>query len=105
MIRHVVLYSYRSDIPDEVINKIYEDLDKVSAKLPGRLSYSWGKTDGYDKGCKGYTHSLVMDFEDEKARELFMTDPERAALSKREVLPRMVGGSEGVVWLDFAWNK
>jgi hypothetical protein len=101
MIRHVVFYSYRSDVPDAEIQKVYEDLDKISEKLPGRLTYTWGKHDGYDQGHRHYTHCLVVDFVDEKARNLFMTDPERAAFSQREVASRMNGGKDGAVWMDF----
>lgn len=104
MIRHVVFYSYRDDVPDSDIQKIYEDLDTLSARLPGRLSYSWGKYDGYDDGHQHYTHCLIIDFKDEAARHLFMTDPERLAFAQREVATRMNGGKNGALWLDFKWN-
>ena len=43
MIRHIVLYTYHHDTPEEVITKIYEQLDEISKKLPGRLAYTWEK--------------------------------------------------------------
>ncbi len=101
MIRHVVFYSYRKEISEAEIKKVYEDLDKISAALPGRLNYTWGKHDGYDQGHRQYTHCLVVDFKDKAARDLFMTDPKRAEFSNREVAPRMQGGKEGAVWMDF----
>lgn len=103
MIRHVVLYSYHSDISDEIIDKIYQDLDEISARLPGRLSYTWGKYNGYENRNKTYTHCLVTDFADEAARKAFIDDPVRVAFSKREVLPRMINGVDGLVSFDFVW--
>ena len=103
MIRHVVLYTYRSDIPEADIAKIYHDLKKICERLPGQLNYSWGKCDQSDglNMNRGYTHALVTDFKDKAAQKAFMEDPERVALSKNEVVPRMVGGIDGVVSFDF----
>ena len=42
MFRHIVLYTYKSDIAHEQIRKIYEQLDTISGNLPGRLTYTWG---------------------------------------------------------------
>jgi hypothetical protein len=105
MIRHVVLYTYRSDIPAEEIAKIYRDLQAICKRLPGQLNYTWGKYDT-ENGLtmnKGYTHALVCDFADRVAQKAFMEDPERTALSKHEVVPRVVGGAEGIVSFDFCF--
>ncbi|MBP9841431.1 MAG: Dabb family protein [Simkaniaceae bacterium] len=104
MIRHVVFYKYRNDISDEVIANIYNELEKISAKLPGRLSYSWGKYDSYEGRNQGFTHCLITDFIDESARNLFLDDEARVLFSKKEVLPRMVGGLEGIISFDFSWH-
>lgn len=104
MIRHVVLYTYQIDIDESIIYKIYTELDEISARLPGRLSYTWGKYDSYEGRNKGYTHCLVADFADEAARRAFIDDEKRVEFSKREVLPRMVGGVDGLVSFDFIWN-
>ncbi len=103
MIRHVVLYTYRSDIPDEVIAKVYQELDEISARLPGRISYTWGKYDSKEGRNQGYTHALVTDFADVAGQEAFLNDPVRLAFSKREVMPRMVNGAESVISFDFVW--
>ena len=103
MIRHIVLYTYRHDIPEEEIAHIYHHLKKICARLPGQLNYTWGRCDKLDglNMNRGYTHALVTDFKDKAAQKAFMEDPERVALSKNEVVPRMVGGTEGIVSFDF----
>ena len=101
MIRHVVLYTYQKDIPEAVIANIYQELERISAGLPGRISYTWGKYDSNEGRNKGYTHALVTDFVDEAGRDAFMHDSQRLEFSKREVLPRMVGGVDGLVSFDF----
>ena len=104
MIRHVVLYKYHKDIPDEVIQGVYEKLDEISARLPGRLSYSWGKYDSYEGRNQGFTHCLITDFSDEAARKAFIDDPVRVLFSKEEVQPRVVDGINGIISFDFTWE-
>jgi len=77
--------------------------NKTHSRLPGRISYTWGKYNSYEKRNKTYTHCLVTDFVDEAARKAFIDDPERIQFSKREVLPRMIGGLDGLVSFDFVW--
>ncbi|AHE68137.1 Dabb family protein [Legionella oakridgensis] len=105
MIRHVVLYTYRSDIPDATIADIYAQLDKISARLPGRLAYTWGKYQSEEGRNKGYTHALVTDFIDTAAQKAFLLDPIRLEFSQREVIPRMVNGVDGLVSFDFVWHN
>lgn len=101
MIRHIVLYTYQADIPESVIEGVYRKLDLISARLPGRLSYTWGKYHSDEGRNKGYTHALVTDFADEAAQKAFLLDPVRLEFSKQEVLPRMVNGLDGLVSFDF----
>ena len=107
MIRHVVLYTYRKDIPDEVIAKIYKELGEITARLPGQSGYTWGKYDAENglNFSKGYTHCLVTDFADRAAQIAFNLNPERLEFSKREVQPRVVGGADGIISFDFIINQ
>ena len=88
-------YSRRRDC------RIIRELDEISARLPGRLSYTWGKYDSDEGRNKGYTHALVTDFADEAAQEAFLKDPVRMEFSKREVLPRMPNGVDSLVSFGF----
>lgn len=104
MFRHIVLYTYRVDCSDEEISQVYQELDKISARLPGRISYSWGKYNSHEGRNRGYTHALITDFIDEHSRNLFIDDEVRIEFSRREVLPRMIDGVNSIVSFDFAWN-
>jgi len=103
LFRHIVLYTYKKEISPSDIAKIYHELDVISARLPGRISYSWGAYDSHEGRNKGYTHALIADFEDKAARDAFINDPVRIAFSKKEVLPRMVDGVNSIVSFDFLW--
>lgn len=104
MFRHIVLYTYRADCSDEEISQVYQELDKISGRLPGRISYSWGKYNSHEGRNRGYTHALITDFIDEHSRNLFIDDEVRIEFSKREVLSRMVDGVNSIVSFDFEWN-
>ncbi len=105
MIRHVVLYAYRSDVPASTIDKIYNDLDAISTQLPGRLSYTWGRYNSDENRNQGFTHCLVADFADEAARDLFINDPNRQAFSKQQVLPHTTDGVNSIISFDFVWPE
>ena len=83
----------------EEIAAIYDELDEISAKLPGRLSYTWGTNVSKERRPQGHTHCLVTDFVDEAARDLFINAPDQKALSLNKVLPNMVDGLRSVVFL------
>ena len=101
MFRHVVLYGWKSSLSLDEIAAVYQELDEISAKLPGRLSYTWGTNVSKEGRAQGYTHCLVTDFADEAARDLFINDPARKALSLNKVVPNMVDGLKSVVSFDF----
>lgn len=101
MFRHVVLYTYKHEYPDLEIAQIYRELDAISARLPGRISYTWGKYSSHEGRNKGYTHALITDFVDEHSRNLFIDDVRRIEFSKREVIPRMIDGVNSIVSFDF----
>ena len=101
MYRHVVLYAWKSSLSLEEIADVYRELDEISAKLTGRLSYTWGTNISKEGRAQGYTHCLVTDFVDEAARDLFINDEARRALSINKVVPNMVDGLNSVVSFDF----
>ena len=103
MIRHVVLYAYKPEFSDADITKIYTDLDEISKRLPGRLSYTWGKYDSHEGRNQGFTHCLVADFKDASARDAFLNDPVRLEFSKKEVLTRTLNGVDSIVSFDFVY--
>jgi hypothetical protein len=104
MIRHIVLYTYKKDIEESVIQRVYKDLDEISARLPGRLSYSWGPYKSPEGRNQGFTHALITDFADEKARDAFLYDPERVAFSNAMVIPKMIDGVKSIISFDFEWS-
>jgi hypothetical protein len=105
MIRHIVLYTYQPSVSYQTIVDIYTELDKISSRLPGRLSYTWGEYQSPEGRNKGYTHALVTDFANVAAQNAFLNDPIRLEFSQREVIPRMIDGLGGIVSFDFFWGK
>jgi len=105
MYRHVVLYSWKSSLTFDEIAVIYQELDEISAKLPGRLSYTWGTNVSEQGIAKGYTHCLVTDFADKAGLDYFVNDPARKALSVNKVVPNMVDGINSIVAFDFIWTS
>ena len=105
MYRHIVLYTYKSDCTAEAIAGVFNELETISRRLSGRLSYSWGPYKSHEGRSRGYTHALITDFADEAARNAFIDDEVRVEFSKREVLPRMVNGADSIVSFDFEWDE
>ena len=104
MIRHVVFYTYKDSCTKEEIEKVYNNLDAISARLPGRIGYTWGPNTSHEGRNQGYTHCLVADFKDAAARDLFIEDPARVELAVKQVLPRMTNGVDSIISFDFEWH-
>ena len=54
MFRHIVLYAYRAEYSEKEIQEVYEELERISGRLEGRLSYSWGVYDSHEGRNCGY---------------------------------------------------
>ena len=101
MIRHIVLFKCKPELPPAEIESVFEALAALQNKVPGLVEFESGinnSPEGYDRG---YTHAFTMGFTDEQARDAYLQHPEHAK-ARVVILPILQEAPEPVLVVDFS---
>jgi hypothetical protein len=71
--------SFTESFEIEYIKVLFESMPQ---KIKGVISVEWGVNDSPEHINKGYTHSVLMTFVNEEARQVYLPHPEHEALKK-----------------------
>ena len=80
MIRHILLIKFKSTVTKAEIDQIRALFVAIPEKIDGVSAVEWGVNDSPEGKNQGFTHSVLMTFEDEKGRENYLPHPEHEAL-------------------------
>ena len=80
MIRHILLIKFIESAEESQLDALREMFEAISSKITGVVSVEWGLNDSLEKLNKGFTHSVLMTFENEEARKDYLPHPEHEAL-------------------------
>lgn len=80
MIRHILLIKFKDSAKRPQIDELQAFFDAMPNKVDGVVSVEWGINDSPEHKNKGYTHSVLMTFSDEKGRQNYLPHPEHEAL-------------------------
>jgi hypothetical protein len=100
MIVHMVLFRMRKDLTKQQIEHVFRSIGELKGKIPGIVSYSWGKYSSPEGLNKGFTHGFCTTFTDAKARDAYLPHPEHKKVVEI-VLPTLEGGLDGVIAFDY----
>ena len=75
MIRHILLIQFKSSATDEEIEKTRELFEAIPNKIEGVISAEWGVNDSPENLNQNYTHSVLMSFNNESARQHYLPHP------------------------------
>ena len=99
MIRHCVLFKFRSGVSADERAEIYAGLKALVGQIDGLLSFDFGPNVSPEGLAQGFNDGFIMDFVDEAARDLYLPHPaHRAAGSK--LVAALEGGRDGLVVFD-----
>ncbi len=92
MIRHILLIKFKSTATTNEINELRASFKSMPSKIDGVHSVEWGLNNSPEGKNKGYTHIVLMNFEDETGRENYLPHPEHDELKKifRPILEDLV---------------
>ncbi len=92
MIRHILLIKFKSTATTNEINELRASFKSMPSKIDGVHSVEWGLNNSPEGKNKGYTHLVLMNFEDEAGRENYLPHPEHDELKKifRPILEDLV---------------
>ena len=92
MIKHILQWSYKNEIPQEERTRIESELVALPSRIPVLERVVWGPIVGGNN--PDYTHCFMMDFEDMDAVNAYIVHPAheefavafRAAYARRVVI-------------------
>ena len=80
MIRHILLIKFKDSVKPLDIETSKTLFETIQEKIEGIVSVEWGLNDSPEDLNKGFTHSVLMTFVDENARQNYLPHPEHDAL-------------------------
>ena len=85
MIRHILLIAFKPGTQPAQIDAVRTAFLAIPHQVSGVLAVEWGR-------AEGFTHSVLMTFADEAARQHYLPHPDHDALKAifRPVLERII---------------
>lgn len=92
MIRHILLIEFKPDTSASHIDAVRQEFLSMPKRVEGVIAVEWGVGDSPEGRHDGYTHSVLMTFADEAARQRYLPHPEHDALKAvfRPVMARAI---------------
>jgi hypothetical protein len=99
MIRHCVFVKYRAGVTRAERDAIYASLELLISKIPGMLSVEFGPNVSPEGLGKGFDEGFFVEFNDAKARDAYLVDPDHQAIGAR-IVGLADGGVDGILVFD-----
>lgn len=95
-IQHIALFKFKADTTSEQIDEIFSRLLDVTEIIPGIENFVSGPNNSPEGLSQGYSHGMVMTFENAAARDAYLPHAEHEKF-KSFALPHI----ESVAVVDF----
>lgn len=80
MIRHILFIEFKPEVNLEEIATVKQSFLSMPKKIRGVSSVEWGENDSPEGKNKNFTHCVMMSFENEAARQLYLPHPKHQDL-------------------------
>lgn len=92
MIRHILLITFKGEASPDDIAAVRAAFLAIPHQVSGVTAVEWGQNDSPEGRAEGFTHSVLMTFADEVARQRYLPHPDHDALKAlfRPVLERII---------------
>ncbi|MEM6963434.1 MAG: Dabb family protein [Bacteroidota bacterium] len=99
VLRHIVNLKYKETATEAQIDEAVKTFISMKDEIPGIENIEWGMNDSTEGASKGFTHSFILTFNDEHAREVYLFHQAHLDLVKK------VGPIIGDVLVMDYWTK
>ncbi len=79
VLRHVVLFKFKSDSSPEDIKKVENAFRQLPKKVKEVKGFEWGLNNSPENLNDGFTHCFLVTFSSEKNREIYLVHPDHKA--------------------------
>lgn len=100
MIRHIVLVRFRTDVSADEKAAVFEQLAALRNHLPGVVDFRHGPNVSPESHLiRGFNDIFWFDFTDDKARDIYLDDPDHKAAGAN-LVAHAEGGRDGLIVVD-----
>ncbi len=100
MIRHCVFIRFRSTVSDTEKQAIFAEITALKPRIPGFITAHVGPNVSPETGMDmGRSEGFIVDFENAKARDAYLADPEHAKTGMK-IVEAALGGVDGIFVYD-----
>jgi len=96
-LRHVVLFKFKPEATAEQIAAMERGLDQLAKDVPSIRHLEWGRNISGEQRSHGYTHCLIVTFDDQAGLDAYLPHPGHQAFVQEKLRPIM----EDVTVIDF----
>ena len=79
MLRHVVLFSFKSTSTAADVKQIEDAFKALPGKIKEIKDFEWGTNNSPENLAQGFTHCFFVSFASEKDREIYLPHPDHKA--------------------------
>jgi hypothetical protein len=79
LLRHVVLFSFKTTSTPDDIKKIENSFKTLPVKIKEIRDFEWGTNNSPENLAQGFTHCFFVSFASEKDREIYLPHPDHKA--------------------------
>ncbi|OOY20103.1 stress responsive protein [Thioclava sp. DLFJ5-1] len=98
-VRHIVLVNFKSELSEEEIAPLWEELHAIEGKVDGLGAICAGRSESPEKIERGYMHGFTVDFRDWEALAAYQEHPDHRALGAK-LVANAQGGIDGILVFD-----
>jgi len=95
-VQHIALFKFKPETTPEKIDEIFAHLLDITETIPGIENFVSGPNNSPEGLSQGYTHAMIMTFQDSAARDAYLPHPDHEKF-KSAALPHI----EAVTVVDF----
>lgn len=85
MIRHVAMFTFKPDAPEETPASLAAELSQLPGKVPSISAYAYGADLGLREG--NYDFAVIADFENEADFRTYVDHPDHVAFIQDHLRP------------------
>lgn len=100
MVHHLVLLKLNPDAAPAAVNKLFAELEALTAVIPGLLSCNGGANNSPEGKNQGYSHAFVMQFSDGASRDGYLPHPAHRRVAD-QIRTLLADAPEPVLVVDF----
>ncbi|NNK76377.1 MAG: Dabb family protein [Maribacter sp.] len=82
VLRHVVLFKFKTGTGITDIEKVEDAFSKLPSKIPEIMAYEWGTNNSPEGLEKGFTHCFFLTFKSEEDRAVYLPHPDHKAFGQ-----------------------